>query len=216
MNTTELFLVAMLIVFTAPYLVWRLGRTDYWAPLVVVQIITGIVLGPGVLGAAFPDYYEFVFTPPVIQSLNGVAWWAVMLFVWIAGIELDLHQAWQHRRESGITAGLALGMPLSLGCVAALAMLPTAGWVGRRPDLAVRAGRGHGLRGDGAAHPDPVHGKAGHPAPAARPAHPALRQPGRHRHLGRAGADPDGLGSRGQTRRCSWPASRVLGWACAA
>ena len=130
MNTTELFLIAMLIVFTAPYLVWRLGRTDYWAPLVVVQIMAGIVLGPGVLGAAFPDYYKFVFTPPVIQSLNGVAWWAVMLFVWIAGIELDLTKAWQHRRESGITAGLALGMPLALGCVAALAMLPTAGWVG--------------------------------------------------------------------------------------
>jgi hypothetical protein len=45
-----------------PYLVWRLGRTDYWAPLVVVQIITGILLGPGVLGAAFPAYYDFVFT----------------------------------------------------------------------------------------------------------------------------------------------------------
>jgi Kef-type K+ transport system membrane component KefB len=130
MNTTELFLVAMLIVFTLPYLVWRLGRTEYWAPLVVVQIIAGIVLGPGVLGAAFPDYYKFVFTPPVIQSLNGVAWWAVMLFVWIAGIELDLTQAWKHWRETSVTAGLALGMPLALGCVAALAMLPTAGWVG--------------------------------------------------------------------------------------
>ena len=44
MDTTEVFLVAMLIVFTLPYLVWRLGRTDYWAPLVVVQIIAGIEL----------------------------------------------------------------------------------------------------------------------------------------------------------------------------
>jgi Kef-type K+ transport system membrane component KefB len=132
MNTTELFLIAMLIVFTLPYLVWRLGRTEYWAPLVVVQIVTGIVLGPGVLGAWQPEYYRYVFTPAVIQSLNGVAWWAVMLFVFIAGIELDLRQAWQNRRESGITAGLALGMPLLLGCGAALALLPTAGWVGAK------------------------------------------------------------------------------------
>ncbi len=131
MNTTELFLVAMLIVFSVPYLLWRLGRTEYWAPLVVVQIITGILLGPGVLGAAFPGYYNFVFTPAVIQSLNGVAWWAVMVFVFIAGIELDLRQAWQHRRESGITAGLALGVPLALGCVAAAVMLATPqGWMG--------------------------------------------------------------------------------------
>ena len=28
----------------------------------------------------------------MIQSLNGIAWWAVMVFVWIAGIELDLQQ----------------------------------------------------------------------------------------------------------------------------
>ena len=131
MNTTELFLVAMLIVFSVPYLLWRLGRTEYWAPLVVVQIITGILLGPGVLGAAFPGYYNFVFTPAVIQSLNGVAWWAVMVFVFIAGIELDLRQAWQHRLESGITAGLALGVPLALGCVAAAVMLATPqGWMG--------------------------------------------------------------------------------------
>ena len=58
MTTTEVFLVAMAIIFTIPYLVWRLGRTDYWAPLVVVQIVGGILLGPGVLGAAFPDYYH--------------------------------------------------------------------------------------------------------------------------------------------------------------
>ncbi len=108
-----------------------MGRTDYWAPLVVVQIITGIVLGPGVLGAVFPDYYSFVFTPAVIQSLNGVAWWAVMLFVFIAGIELDLTQAWQHRRESSITAGLALLVPLVLGGAAAVVMLSVStGWMG--------------------------------------------------------------------------------------
>ena len=130
MSTTEVFLVAMLIIFTVPYLIWRLGRTEYFAPLVVVQIITGILLGPGVLGAAFPDYYRFVFTGPVIQALNGIAGWAVMVFVWIAGIELDLKQAWRHRRESGITAGLALGVPLALGSVAALGMLMFPGWVG--------------------------------------------------------------------------------------
>ena len=130
MNTTEVFLIAMLIIFTVPYLIWRLGRTDYYAPLVVVQIIAGILLGPGILGAVYPQYYQFVFNPQVIQSLNGIAWWAVMLFVMIAGIELDLKQAWANRRESGITAGFALGVPLVFGCVAALGMLSFDGWVG--------------------------------------------------------------------------------------
>ena len=130
MNTTEIFLIAMTIIFTVPYLIWRLGRTDYYAPLVVVQIITGILLGPGILGKVFPDYYQFVFNPAVVQSLNGIAWWAVMLFVMIAGVELDLKKAWAHRRESGITAGLALGTPLLFGCAAAGLMLTVDGWMG--------------------------------------------------------------------------------------
>ena len=132
MNTTEIFLIAMTIIFTVPYLIWRLGRTDYYAPLVVVQIITGILLGPGILGKFFPEYYQFVFNPAVIQSLNGIAWWAVMLFVCIAGVELDLKKAWAHRRESGITAGLALGVPLLFGSIAAAAMLGFDGWIGPR------------------------------------------------------------------------------------
>ena len=130
MNTTEVFLIAMLIIFSLPWLIWRLGKTDYFAPLVVVQIVMGIVLGPGVLGRWFPAYYDFVFTPTVVHSLNGIAWWAVMLFVMIAGVELDLKRAWENRRESGITAGLALGAPLLLGCAAAAVMLGFDGWMG--------------------------------------------------------------------------------------
>jgi len=129
MTTTEIFLIALIIIFALPYLIWRLGRTDYWAPLVVVQIVTGIVLGPGVLGAAFPEYYKFVFNPQVVTALNGVAWWAVMLFVWIAGIELDLAAAWREKREAGTTAVLALAAPMALGCVVAL-LLPGSGWLG--------------------------------------------------------------------------------------
>ena len=130
MSTTEIFLIAMSIIFSLPYLVWRLGRTDYFAPLVVVQIIAGILLGPGVLGKVFPQYYQFVFNPQVVQSLNGIAWWAVMLFVWIAGIELDLKKAWAHRGESAVTAGLAPGTPMLLGSVAALGLLGMDGWMG--------------------------------------------------------------------------------------
>jgi Kef-type K+ transport system membrane component KefB len=129
-STMEVFLIAMAIIFCVPFVLWRLGRTDYFAPLVVVQIITGILLGPGILGAALPGYYHFVFTPQVVQILNGLGGWAVMLFVLIAGIELDLSKAWANKRESGITAGLALGVPLLFGALAAIGMLRFPGWIG--------------------------------------------------------------------------------------
>lgn len=130
MTLTEAYLIALLIIFALPWLAWRLLRMDYWAPLVVVQIVGGILLGPGVLGAIFPDYYAFVFSPDVITALNGVAWWAVMLFVWVAGIELDLATAWKHRAETGVTASLALGVPLVMGALAALILLQWPGWRG--------------------------------------------------------------------------------------
>ena len=132
---TELYLLALILIFAAPYLVWRLLRTDYFAPLVVVQIVGGILLGPGVLGALFPGYYQTVFAPPVIAALNGVAWWAVMLFVFAAGLELDLKEAWKWRGETGITAGLALGIPLLLGAGAALVLLTMGDpgrWIGAK------------------------------------------------------------------------------------
>lgn len=131
MSLSEIYLIAMLIIFTVPYLVWRVFKTDYYAPLVVVQIIGGILLGPGILGHVFPQYYEFVFNPKVIGALNGVAWWAVMIFVFVAGIELDIEKAWENRRESSITAGLALGVPLVFGAIAALIMLKiNSNWIG--------------------------------------------------------------------------------------
>jgi len=131
MNTVELFLIAMSLIFALPWLFWRLGRTDDWAPLVVVQILTGILLGPGLLGAAWPEGYGFVFRPEVIQSLNGIAWWSVMLFVFLAGLELDLKAAWADRRQSLTTAGLALLLPLLAGCAAGAVLLWTsASWLG--------------------------------------------------------------------------------------
>jgi Kef-type K+ transport system membrane component KefB len=134
MTTTELYLVAMAVIFTVPFLIWRLGNTDNWAPLVVVQIIGGVLMGPGLLGAVYPDVYTAVFTPQVVTALNGVAWWAVMLFVFIAGIELDLEAARKNVRESSITAGFALGTPLLFGSMAALVLLQFPGWIGAKAE----------------------------------------------------------------------------------
>ena len=132
MTITETFLLALALVMGLPWLVWRVLRTDNWAPLVVVQIVAGVLLGPGVLGVALPQVHDFLFPPGVIAALNGIAWWAVMIFVWLAGIELDLHQAWVARRETWTTAGLALVTPLVLGALAAALILTQPGWIGAK------------------------------------------------------------------------------------
>ncbi|MGL6290140.1 MAG: cation:proton antiporter [Silanimonas sp.] len=117
------FLIVMLGIFALPWLVWRLARTEDIAPLVVVQIVAGILLGPGIAGALLPELHQQLFQPAVVGNLNGLAWWAVIIFLWLAGIELDLKPAWEGRRETLVTAGFALATPLLVGAAAAWALL---------------------------------------------------------------------------------------------
>lgn len=134
MNITEVFLMAMVAILTIPFLIWKLGHTEYFAPLVVVQIVTGILLGPGVLGAILPEVYNFLFAPPIIATLNGIAWWGVILFVFFAGVELDLKRLTQNKTDSAVTAGFALGTPLMVGSLAALVLLNWDGWIGPKAE----------------------------------------------------------------------------------
>jgi Kef-type K+ transport system membrane component KefB len=123
LNPKTAYLLVLLAIFALPWLLWRLARTDELAPLPVVQIVAGILLGPGIAGALFPAVHDALFQPTVIANLNGIAFWAVIVFLWLAGIELDLKQAWSGRRETLVTAGFALAMPLLVGAAAAWALL---------------------------------------------------------------------------------------------
>jgi len=137
MGFSESFLLALIIIFSVPYLVWRVLRMERCAPLAIVQIVGGVVLGPGILGAAFPAWHQAIFNPQTLLALNGIASWAVMLFVFLAGVELDLVDAWRSRRDTGLTAGLALIVPFVFGAIiGALLLQQSAGWMGAKGNAA--------------------------------------------------------------------------------
>ena len=129
MTHNETLLLALLVVFALPWGLWRLwGRITL--PLVVVQIVGGVLLGPGVFGALASEAHGLVFTPQVIGALNALGLWAVTIFVFIAGLELDMSQALANRRDTGVAAGFALGVPLALGTLAGWVLVQGPGWVG--------------------------------------------------------------------------------------
>ena len=132
MTVSEILLLALLVIFTLPWAVWRLLGGRLTLPLVVVQIVGGILLGPGVLGMVAPGVYEGLFRVEVITGINAIAQWAVMLFVFVAGLELDLTEAWARRRETSVAAGLALVVPLVMGAAVAVALVQMPGWVGHK------------------------------------------------------------------------------------
>lgn len=111
-SITENYLLILLGIFVIPYAVWRIARTDKYAPLVVVQIVMGVVFGPGIFGHYFPGVYGDIFSSETVRMMSGVATWAVVLFVSTAGLEINLQSARGDWRETITTASFALFTPL--------------------------------------------------------------------------------------------------------
>lgn len=72
----------------APWTVWRLLRLGSWMPLPMFQIFCGILIGPSALGAYHPEIFSSLFTAPVRASLDTIQTLAIIVFAFIAGLEL--------------------------------------------------------------------------------------------------------------------------------
>ena len=129
-NPTEIYLFVLLGIFIIPYLIWRFVKTDSYAPLPVIQIIVGIFFGPGIFGYFFPGSYETLFTPDTVKMLSGVATLAVILFVFTAGLEVNIKEAWTEKKDSLTTSFFALIIPLILGSVLAYFISFDKKWLG--------------------------------------------------------------------------------------
>jgi Kef-type K+ transport system membrane component KefB len=85
-------------------------------PAVVGEIIAGILLGPTILGTLSPDGFQSLF-PPGSSSLvlDGFVQVAVVLLLFIAGLEVDLHIVWQQGRKALYTSFFGLLIPFFFG-----------------------------------------------------------------------------------------------------
>lgn len=129
-SVTENYLLILLGIFVIPYAVWRIARTDKYAPLVVVQIVMGVVFGPGIFGHYFPDVYGDIFSSETVRMMSGVATWAVVLFVSTAGLEINLQSARRDWRETITTASFALFTPLIVGLPLVVFLSFNKRWIG--------------------------------------------------------------------------------------
>jgi len=83
---TVLLIVASMVL--VPWIVWRMLKLESWVPLPMFQIAAGILLGPSALGAFFPDLFATVFSAGVRASLDTIQTLAIVIFAFIAGLEL--------------------------------------------------------------------------------------------------------------------------------
>lgn len=88
-------------------------------PAVVGEIVAGILLGPTFMGMLRPEWFEALF--PVGDSsgvvLAGITQVAVVMLLFIGGLEVDLHVVWQQGRQAIITSLFGLIIPFGFGFV---------------------------------------------------------------------------------------------------
>lgn len=85
-------------------------------PAVVGEILAGIILGPTILGMLNPDWFQGLF-PEGSSSLvlDGFVQVAVVMLLFIAGLEVDLHIVLQQGRQAFYTSTLGLIIPFAIG-----------------------------------------------------------------------------------------------------
>jgi Kef-type K+ transport system membrane component KefB len=85
-------------------------------PAVVGEILAGIILGPTLLGTISPETFHWLF-PSGSSSivLDGFVQVAVVMLLFIAGLEVDLHIVWQQGRQALFTSFFGLVIPFLIG-----------------------------------------------------------------------------------------------------
>ncbi len=86
-------------------------------PSVVGEIIAGVILGPTILGMAFPDIFHSIFPNEgaAAFALDGFVQLSVVLLLFIAGLEVELHIVWQQGKQALFTSLFALVIPFAIG-----------------------------------------------------------------------------------------------------
>ncbi len=84
---------------------------------VIGEIIAGILLGPTVLGMLQPEWFQALFPPDSGAGivLTGFVQVAVVMLLFIAGLEVDLHIVMQQGRQAVTTSIFGLIIPFSIG-----------------------------------------------------------------------------------------------------
>ncbi len=88
-------------------------------PAVVGEILAGIILGPTILGMISPDSFEYLFqsNPSANLALDGIVQMAVILLLFIAGLEVELHVVWAQGKSAVYISLMGLIVPFVLGFI---------------------------------------------------------------------------------------------------
>jgi Kef-type K+ transport system membrane component KefB len=92
------------------YLFKKIGQ-----PAVIGEIVAGIVLGPSIVGAYFPEVSHFLFPAASLSTLSFLSQIGLILFMFIIGMELDLKAIGKQAYGAVIISHASIIIPYTLG-----------------------------------------------------------------------------------------------------
>jgi len=117
-----IFLVELLVLLGLARILGEMFRR-WGQPVVVAELLVGIVFGPTVLGRVAPGIYAGIFPPhDAVQStmIETVSWIGVLFLLLANGQDVDISVAWKQRKDSLTIALSDVIIPIILGMGAAL------------------------------------------------------------------------------------------------
>jgi len=84
-------------------------------PVVIGEVIAGILLGPSVLGHFWPGVSQFIFQAASLSNLNFLSQVGLILFMFIIGLELDIHLLKHKAHTAVVVSHASIIIPFAMG-----------------------------------------------------------------------------------------------------
>ncbi len=123
LDTVVLVLIEVLIVIGLSRLV-GIGFRRIKQPLVIGEIVAGIMLGPSLFGWLAPDLSAAIFPPEAIPFLNILSQVGLIFFMFLIGLELDPKYLKSQIDVAVLTSHVSILVPFSLGTLASILFYP--------------------------------------------------------------------------------------------
>lgn len=107
-------IIILLVVRLMGYLFQVIGQ-----PLVIGEIIAGLLLGPSVLGAFAPQLTSFLFPEDSVAILKQLSQLGLIFFMFIIGMELDLNAFRQSANKAFLISIASISTPFVSGIILA-------------------------------------------------------------------------------------------------
>jgi len=121
LNSTEIihFLIILLLILIQARLLGEVCR-KYKLPAIIGEIFAGIIVGPTLLGAFFPELFKniFIVAPKASAAFDGIANIGIILLMFIAGFEVDLKQIRKNGKQAISISLSGIIFPFVIGFLA--------------------------------------------------------------------------------------------------